>query len=514
MKKLLLLFLLLSHPSFAGYITQPGTGGTGDIEGVTAGTNLTGGGATGTVTLNVANPLVGNVTGDVTGNVTGNTSGTAATITGLLTTANIAKVDVMDGANFCADAGANDTYACSLSPAATAYVTGTHYRFKANTANTGTASINFNSLGAKTIVKAFDGAITTVLVDNDILAGQWVDLVYDGTNMQMQNPRGIFIGETVLASLPAAGTAGRFRWVTDCESETACDAGLLSTRILHYDDGTSWIPLFATAVTPTLTQVMGAGNTYYGAISPATGLIIGQDANHYVVIYYNASTGVKIKCVELGIEGNCNHAIELNSGYVRETSDSAGQVIERLAESTGLLTYPTASKAPKKSVWFGAGALSTDGTQCASPAEVTINSGAKRWTIICTDNDAATIYGEASMPDSWDGGTVTFAHHYIQTAADTAVLNGDIAASCRLAGATIDNTWGTEIAIDDAAVTGSSALDITTSAAVTPDGTCTAGSARILQFRYQLDATGTTTAVATLHHLGFKIEYSITGNSD
>lgn len=96
------------------------------------------------------------------------------------------KRDLVDAGGFCLDAGSTDTYACSLSPAITAYVTGTHYRFKANTVNTGAASINFNALGAVTIVKVA-GGITTALATNDIRAGQWVDLVYDGTNMQMQS---------------------------------------------------------------------------------------------------------------------------------------------------------------------------------------------------------------------------------------------------------------------------------------------------------------------------------------
>lgn len=87
------------------------------------------------------------------------------------------------------DAGSTDTYVCSLSPAIGAYKTGAHYRFKANTANTGACTINFNSLGAKTIKKAV-GGITTDLDTNDIRVGQWVDLVYDGTNMQMQSTLG------------------------------------------------------------------------------------------------------------------------------------------------------------------------------------------------------------------------------------------------------------------------------------------------------------------------------------
>ena len=95
----------------------------------------------------------------------------------------------MAGPLYCADAGSNDTYACSLSPAISSYGSGVTYRFKANTSNTGAASINFNSLGAKTIVKVA-GGVTTTLADNDIRAGQLVELVYDGTNMQMASQLG------------------------------------------------------------------------------------------------------------------------------------------------------------------------------------------------------------------------------------------------------------------------------------------------------------------------------------
>jgi hypothetical protein len=97
--------------------------------------------------------------------------------------------------NFCADAGMSDTYACDMSPALAAYVSGACYTFKANTANTGAATINFNSIAAKTIVKVA-GGITTALADNDIRAGQYVNICYDGTNMQMQS---------ILGNAPSAG---------------------------------------------------------------------------------------------------------------------------------------------------------------------------------------------------------------------------------------------------------------------------------------------------------------------
>lgn len=91
--------------------------------------------------------------------------------------------------NYCSDTGSTDAYACSLSPAITAYVTGAIYHFRANTANTGAATLNLNGLGAKTIVKAA-GGVTTALADNDIRAGQGVTVMYDGTNLQMQSTLG------------------------------------------------------------------------------------------------------------------------------------------------------------------------------------------------------------------------------------------------------------------------------------------------------------------------------------
>lgn len=73
---------------------------------------------------------------------------------------------------FCSDAGANDTYVCSLAPDIASYVVGTKLRFFANTANTGAASINFNSLGALAI-KVLQG--TADPANGDIKAGAWVD---------------------------------------------------------------------------------------------------------------------------------------------------------------------------------------------------------------------------------------------------------------------------------------------------------------------------------------------------
>ena len=62
-------------------------------------------------------------------------------------------------------------------------------RFKANTANTGAATLNVNSLGAKTIKKNVSQDLET----GDISANQIITVVYDGTNFQLQSIPSSFV---------------------------------------------------------------------------------------------------------------------------------------------------------------------------------------------------------------------------------------------------------------------------------------------------------------------------------
>tara|TARA_R100000152_G_C6778761_1_gene209705 strand:- start:988 stop:2073 length:1086 start_codon:yes stop_codon:yes gene_type:complete len=75
------------------------------------------------------------------------------------------------------DTSSNDDYAITLSPAITAYKDGMVVAFKAKTTNTGAASLNVNSVGAKSIFKRKD----IPLEDGDIVAGQIVEARYNST---------------------------------------------------------------------------------------------------------------------------------------------------------------------------------------------------------------------------------------------------------------------------------------------------------------------------------------------
>ena len=110
-----------------------------------------------------------------------------ATAAGLQMADTLAPTATQSSASsFCLDTGTTSDYACALSPPITAYSAGTVYWFRANTANSGAATVNLNSLGSRPIKKAFNQDLAA----NDIQAGQWSMVTFDGVNMQMQSQTG------------------------------------------------------------------------------------------------------------------------------------------------------------------------------------------------------------------------------------------------------------------------------------------------------------------------------------
>lgn len=111
------------------------------------------------------------------------------------------------GTNYCPDAGANDTYVCTLAGGSlSAYSTGTKITLKANTANTGTATVAVDGLAAITITRRDDSALQT----GDISAGDYVPLVYDGNTFRLQRgfQSGVTYDGTTFAVTGAATISG------------------------------------------------------------------------------------------------------------------------------------------------------------------------------------------------------------------------------------------------------------------------------------------------------------------
>ena len=112
------------------------------------------------------------------------------------------------GATTIATVTGTDTLVGTLTPALTAYAAGNLFSFVAANTNTGAATININSLGAKSITKQG----LTALAAGDIVSGQISLIEYDGTQFQLINPTvvsgvsSISFGSTGLT--PATATSG------------------------------------------------------------------------------------------------------------------------------------------------------------------------------------------------------------------------------------------------------------------------------------------------------------------
>lgn len=141
--------------------------------------------ALGTIVTGVWNATVITVPygGTGTTTLTGILKGTGVTAIAPATHA----VDFMDprdvqnqGVCYATETGAADAYVITLAPAPAAYVEGLAVMFKAINANTGASTLNVNALGVKNLTKRG----STALAAGDILAGEMIQAVYDGTRFQ------------------------------------------------------------------------------------------------------------------------------------------------------------------------------------------------------------------------------------------------------------------------------------------------------------------------------------------
>ena len=77
-----------------------------------------------------------------------------------------------------------DTITASATIAPAAYAAGQSFRFIVGTTNTGAATLNVNSLGAKDVKKRGSTGLVA-LVAGDLVAGHITEVVYDGTQFQL-----------------------------------------------------------------------------------------------------------------------------------------------------------------------------------------------------------------------------------------------------------------------------------------------------------------------------------------
>jgi fibronectin-binding autotransporter adhesin len=334
------------------------------------------------------------------GLVRGNSSAmTAAELSGVVITSgsNVVtpgKVDVMQTSWYCSDAGASDTYACNLSPAATSYVTGTHYFFQANTANTGAATINFNSLGAKTIKKPSGGSIVTDLADNDIRAGQWVDLIYDGTNMQMASQLGNSPAGSGTVTVVAAGSLTSGAIVTGGSGTTLQTPSGSAT--LDSSANASFNSVTTTAANGGLDGTEGTG----AGLTAATGHDLLYPDSTLHAWKMNNNNGGAVPVVAGPTSATSGHVAMFSGttgGIIADGTAVAANLITYASPATGIARTTSSSQAIVGTELSGV--VITSGSNATTPGKVDVmqtssycsDAGAND-TYTCSLSPAATAY--------------------------------------------------------------------------------------------------------------------------
>lgn len=179
--------------------------------------------------------------------------------------------------DYIADAGSTDSYAITVVPAITAYSTGQFFTFKANTANTGAATLNVNSLGAKTIKKN----VSTDLATGDILANQIVSVIYDGTNMQLLTNTS---GTTSVLTTQVFNSGNFSKALTDANGATNVVAHGLGVT-------PNWVRLRGSYVSTGLVLTDGSyANSKYISLSSYGAAPAADSSTSYIVKCYSAGT--------------------------------------------------------------------------------------------------------------------------------------------------------------------------------------------------------------------------------
>ena len=192
-----------------------------------------------------------------------------------------------------------DTLAGTLTPTPTAYATGNLFSFVAVNTNTGAATININSLGAKSITKLG----STALAAGDIVSGRIYLIEYDGTRFQLINPSassvasfsagttGFTPSTATTGAVTLAGTLATTNGGTGLTSFTAngvvyaSSSSALATGSALTFDGTT-LGVSSGSSTPAL-KLYGSGNSQGQLQFGSTAGYVIQGGPDYTGLVYN-----------------------------------------------------------------------------------------------------------------------------------------------------------------------------------------------------------------------------------
>lgn len=237
---------------------------------------------------------------------------------------------------YCRSTTGNDTYTCSLTPSLTAYTRGMVLTLDADTVNTGTATVDVDTLGPKSILNRAGSA----LADGDITANKPITIAYDGTQFIVQGDGGggtsafsSLTGGTNTGAAMVVGAGASFRANSaDATAPNKSGTSLPGTCTV----GDTYIKTDATNTA--VTHVCTATNTWTqqtGTPASITAPYITAGANKGLI------RGITVPFVDSGYTARNGVAATMSSSVLVLTSDSVVDTINHYMKDVASETRAT-----------------------------------------------------------------------------------------------------------------------------------------------------------------------------